>query len=477
MNKVCLTIFILFLSVLVEAQGPHLNLTGDATEVDGSSFSIDLVNGANQTGGAWYPQSFNLDSSFFIDVRVDFGGLGAEGFAIVLHRDSIPVGAGAEQLGVPNTGESFVVEFDLQQNALKYDASTPHSSFFKNGLLVHEGTNFLQNGTLTDGLYSSESVRMSWDPQSQRFTIKRFGCTNSDLYYIGDIKNIIFEGNSKVFFGFTAATSTVSDKINLLVSYNSAGLSENKAICQGDEIKLYSYNSVPTDWSSNESYTTTSVPYEIIAQPINSGYYKVTNVRFCGTSEDSIWVEVLDTLSLSTKVITVEGEKTVDILLIIEEGESPYTIEWLLPDFSTSTDQDLVGVPFGLYQVTVTNKNQCSSNLEIELIPELIVEAELELTVDPEVETEPETEPIVELEHKPGVSEQDYFSPNGDGEDDYIRINVKGQSRIVGFQGQTLKSVNYGDLWNGTSDDGKLLSSGVYIAIGQEGKQVITILR
>ena len=137
MNKACLTIFMLFSSVLVGAQGVHLNFTGDAKEIDELFYEIELVNGANQTGGAWYPQSFNLDSSFYIDVIANFGGLEAEGFAIVLHSDSISVGPGEEQLGVPNTGNSFVIEFDLQQNLSKNDAIAPHTSLFKGGELGH----------------------------------------------------------------------------------------------------------------------------------------------------------------------------------------------------------------------------------------------------------------------------------------------------------------------------------------------------
>ena len=592
MMKICLTILILFSSLLAKAQRAHLNFTGDAKEVDGRFYSIDLVSDANQTGGAWYPQSFNLDSSFFVDVAIDFKGLGAEGFAIVLHSDSIPVGPGAEQLGVPNTENSFIIEFDLQQNASTTDGAVPHSSFFKNGALMHQGGDLLQDGTLSQGLYTNESIRIDWDAQSQRFTIKRFGCTNSDLNYIGDIKNTIFEGNPKVFLGYTAATSAVSDTVRLRLHYNSEGISEDKSICQGEEVQLHAYNSVPTYWSSNEPYTISvsqdefmlnSVEFQILAKPINSGYYKVSNLGFCGYNDDSIWVEVVDTLSLSTEVTTIEGENTVDIALTIEGGESPYSIEWILPDLSTSSNQDLIDVPFGVYQVTVTNKNLCSSNLEINLIPEPIVQPEPE--PEPEINvydglsnTDPvitdgqlglinygntqvgnsitktfaientgtsnliissisvtgtdffvsheitsivpgviasfavtlpginsgvfsdsirilsddldeadfafaitgeftELEPEPEENNDPSVSTQDYFSPNSDGEGDLIRINVQGQSQIVDFQGRILRTVNHGDLWDGTSDNGKLLSSGVYIVVGEQGKQVITLLR
>lgn len=466
MKKRYLIIFILFFSLLADAQEAHLNFTGDAKEIGGNHFTIDLVNGANQTGGAWYPQSFNLDSSFSIDVAVDFGNLGAEGFAIILNSDSIPEGVGAEQLGVPNTGKSFIVEFDFQQNALTTDAIAPHSSFFKNGSLIHQGPDVLLDAMLSYPILNNETLRITWYPELQKFEIQRNNCTNNDLFYIADIKNTIFEGNSKVFFGFTAATSVIADKVHLRLYNNSEGISKDQTICKGEAITLHAYNTIPTFWSSNEPYTlvpfknldtVSNYEYKIVAKPSNSGYYRIRTEGFCGTNEDSIWVEVLDTLSLSTEIIKNESENTADILLTIDGGESPYDIEWLLPNLTTSTEQDLINISAGLYQVTVTNKNQCQNNLEVELI----------------IDSTTEEKQSNEIAKKG----QDYFSPNNDNEDDFIRINVKGQSQIVDFQGRILRTMNEGDLWDGTSNDRELMPSGVYIVKGENDKQIITILR
>lgn len=459
MNKLRLVILILFSCLFVKAQGPNLNLTGDAKEFDDLFNEISLVNGANHTGGAWYPQSFDLDSAFFVDVAVGFGGMGAEGLAIVIHSDSIPVGIGDEQLGVPNTGESFIVEFDLQQNASVNDARAPHSSFFKNGSLFHQGPDVLFDAPLTSGLTNSETFRISWDPQTHKFLIQRQNCTNSELSFTQDIKSTIFNGESKVFLGFTASTSAISDSVNLVLYNNSAGLSLDQTICQGEEVKLSAYNSIPT-FSSNEPYTVipyghkkfvSGFGYEILAKPVNSGYYKVSRSAFCGTNEDSIWVEVLDTLSLSTDVITNEMDNASDISLVINDGKPPYDVKWILPDLSTRSDQDLVNVPFGVYQLSVTDNNQCSSNLRFELTPKVDISSE--------------------------ISEEDYFSPNNDGDADYIKINVAGESQIVDFSGKVLKTVQYGELWDGTTETGEFLKSGVYIVVGEEGKQVITILK
>ena len=258
MDKIHLSIILIFSSFLLNAQGAKMNLTGDASQINNEFFNIDLVNGSNQTGGAWYPQSFNLDSNFCVDFFVDFGNSKAEGMAIILHADSTPIGSGGAQLGAPASGPSFTTEFDLIQNTSTNDAIVPHASFFKNGGSDHQnGNELLQNGTLTPSLNSGESLRISWDPEGQKLTVLRQGCTNTFLNYSKDLKNVIFNGKSKVYLGFTASTASTPDKINILLNYNSNGITENTSICQGEQVKIHAYHSTPTVWTSKEPFLTT----------------------------------------------------------------------------------------------------------------------------------------------------------------------------------------------------------------------------
>ena len=440
-------IALLFLQITV-AQNKHMNLTGDAKEVNGSFGSVGLVSGPNQTGGAWYPQSLNLDSSFQFDVFIELGNLGAEGLAFVLHSDSISIGSGAELLGVPSTGKSFVFEFDLQQNGSTTDAVAPHTSFFKNGSLLHQSADLLQDVVLAPNLFNTESVRIEWNPITQTFTVYRLGCTNSDLYYTGDIKNTIFGGDSRVFFGYTAATSAVNDTINIFFQRNSEGLSEDKTICQGNEVKLHSYNGGPKSWSSKEPYSELSIfKEEIIAQPSATTYYKVRHEVPCGVFEDSILVTVIDTAIINTEVIHDPNSNYADVILNITGGVAPVSHYWTLPDGNVSYEQDLISIWPGTYTVLVSSgKQQC--------------EVQQTITVEPT-----------------SISQEDYFSPNGDGESEAIEITAEGESEIVNSAGQIIKVVNKGDFWDGTDKYGVLLPSGVYIVIGDSGKQTITLIR
>ncbi len=458
MDKIYLFIILICSAFILNAQGNKMNLTGDASQVNDQFFNIDLVNGSNQIGGAWYPQSFNLDSNFYVDVFVDFGNLKAEGMAIVLHTDSIPVGTGGAQLGTSNNGPSFVTEFDLVQNISTNDAIVPHASFFKNGGTNHQnGDELLQDGTLTPALNSSESLRISWDADNQKFTILRQGCTNTFLNYTSDLKNVLFNGKSKVYLGFTASTSSTPDRINILYNYNSNGITANSIICQGEEIKLHAYNATPTIWSSDEPFLTTSNSYEIIAQPEKSAYYKVSTLDFCGFNEDSIFVEVNDTVSYTTKILVDDDEGPQEIIVEIEDKNKLSKIEWLLPDSSRSLETNLSTTVAGTYFLSVTSTNGCSTNQSIEIPP-----------FEKDEDNKPDNNEI---------STEDFFTPNGDGEGDLILIQVQGESKIIDFEGKILKTVHEGDLWNGTNESGKTLPSGVYIIVGKDDRQVITILR
>ena len=446
MKRIVLHIIGLMSLQLAVGQDGHMNLTGDAAEINGSRNNISLVDGSNETGGAWYPQKINLDSNLTIDVNVNFGGFGAEGFALVFQNAApMPVGSGAELLGVP-TGSSFIVEFDLQQNGSTTDALAPHTSFFKDGSLIHQSASLLQDVNLSTALNVNEILSIIWTPQNQTFVVKRAGCTNSDLTYTGDIKNTIFGGSSEVYLGFTAATSLASDLIVLQLDYKNHEVSKDTSICQGESVSLFNGHSALSTWSSSEPFDNTVMTSEIVAQPEVSSYYKATTVGSCGTKEDSVLVTVVDTAIVDASINYDFGLNSANIDADITGGTLPVTYVWTLPDQTLSNDEDLVAVGPGDYKLTVTSGNKCvvSKTITVEEV---------------------------------SVSEKDFFTPNGDGVDENIEITVEGESQIVNSGGQKIKIIFGGDIWDGTNDSGVLQPSGVYLVIGDSGVQTITLLR
>lgn len=537
MNKLFVYILTFTLLGTALAQSPNMNFTGDALE-ESANNRMNLVNGANQTGGAWYPQQFDLDSSFFLDIA--FGSNGdAEGWAIVLYQgDSMPTGLGAEQLGVPTGGVSFITEFDFQPSASLTDPPEHHVSFFKNGSLSH--LSVLQDNVLIPDLdVSGDSIRVSWDPVALEFAVlKSPNCTNSDILYSADIKNTVFGGDSKVYIGFTASTSAVADSVFISQHYNSEGVNESETICEGESVTLHSYNGVPMQWVDMGTLDTTCCAQEFVVSPTVSTYYKIVQSGFCYTgfrTLDSIYVEVHPKPNLViTDPAPVCSPSTIDLSAAAIVAGSTFAGGSL----STFVDAEATiplttpwAVDSGVYYISTTSSDGCTDIAQINAVvnpsPTLVITDPTPvyspLTVDltgadvtvgsdlsggslayydnatatsvyatpataesgayyvvattSELCTDTAEVNVVVIETLSLLTDQDYFSPNGDGEDEIITIRVQGESKIVNSAGQILRYKFEGDVWDGTDQYGVLQTSGVYIIIGETGHQTITLLR
>lgn len=612
MNKFFIFIFSFSLLGSALAQGPNMNFTGDAS-VESANYRMNLVNGANQTGGAWYPQLFDLDSAFFLDITFASAGA-AEGWAIVLYQgDSMPVGPGAEQLGVPTSGVSFITEFDFQQNGSLTDGMVPHVSFFKNGSLSH--LTVLQDNVLIPDLDATgESLRISWDADSSIFSVLRHACTNSDITYVADLKNDIFGGNSNVYIGFTAATSAISDSVLLMQHFNSEGKNTNESICLGDSVVLQSNNGTPMKWIVDEPADTILALQDLYVSPLVSTYYKRAQNGICDaelTVYDSVYVEVNPTpnlvitdpapvcspmtIDLTAFAVTagstlnggplsafIDAEATIAHATPTTSDSGTYYIVSTTPQLCSDTAQvnvlvnpspnlvitdpvaacspetvDLTAAvvtagsnlsggslayydnvsatsvyatpataDLGTYYIVATTPQSCADTAQVSalIIDKPIVAIQItnyvetntaDISVDisggvnpistawtfPDnsmVHTEDliaitpgdyelvvssggvcETTKVVSVEVSPFITDQnqDYFSPNGDGEDETIIITVTGESEIVNSAGQILRDAFEGELWDGTNQHGVLQPSGVYLVIGETSTQTITLLR
>lgn len=446
--KQIVIIFSILLSLsFARGQNYSFNLTGDAAENGGTWYDISLANGSNQTGGAWFPMQFDLDSSFIVDLTVNFGGLGAEGMAFVIQDSSPnPVGSGGDLLGIPTTGSSFITEFDLVQNGSQTDAITPHVSLFRDGSLMHAGGNSIYDASPSPLLNSGETLQFVWDAPSQQFSVNRLGCTNQILNYSIDIKNTIFGGSSMVYVGLTASTSVTDDSISFLLNYNSVGSTQNTSICLGDSVLLTSYYGLSSTWDSPE-YLSNSTGLEVFGVPTTPTYYHAATNGPCGTYDDTVWVTLHDTVNVITNITKIEGENLADISLNLSGGLAPYDVYWTLPDLTNNTDQDLFNTPFGSYVLEVTDQNLCTTSKTLSI-------------------------------NANTIGGQDYFSPNGDGVDESIEITVIEGAKIINSNGQVIRSfISYGEFWDGTNDQGELQPSGVYLIIGEESLQTITLLR
>lgn len=428
------------------SQADHFVYRGDAyLDSSNTSAANFKIKGANQTGGAWFAKPLNLDTAF----RVTFLAAATldrnlEGFAFVL-REDIPtdVGPGDSLLGVP-LGTSLVIEFDFQVTGSLNDPLGMHAAIFQYTGGDHFNSSLIKDTIMAIPFNPSEVIDIRWEPDSNSIQLSRMFCNNELLTYTIDIKNDVFSGQSQVFGGFTAATSDQADSLLLGMNYVTHLKSEDTVICAGEVAHLYSGTFVNT-WGSSESYSITPNEY-VAATPTQTAYYYTDISAPCGDFRDSILVTVIDTAIVDHQIIYDPNTNKADVELEVLGGTAPVITEWSMPDGSVSHQEDLLSVMPGDYQLTITTGNLCSISRNITV-------------------------------NVTSVTEVDYFSPNGDGQDEGIIITVKGESEIVNSAGLVLRVIKEGDLWDGTDQYGVLQPSGVYLVIGDNSSQTITLLR
>jgi gliding motility-associated-like protein len=114
-------------------------------------------------------------------------------------------------------------------------------------------------------------------------------------------------------------------------------------------------------WTGPDGFTSTSLNLE----NLEVGIYTISG-------EDATGCEFSETLDISepnvlrlfvsiTNVTCFDGEDGA-INLTILGGTAPYTVEWTLPDGSTSSDVSLSDIPSGDYTVLVTDANGCEES-------------------------------------------------------------------------------------------------------------------
>lgn len=158
------------------------------------------------SGSAWYEKAIDLSQPFEITVCLVLGendDLGADGIGFVFHPTR-QTGYRGEGMGFAGLFPSLGIEFDTYQNYHLADPAQDHVAININGQPHHfasvDGPTAVPN--LEDG--NKHLLWINWDPVYQTLTVKLDGKDRANLEL--DIVKNIFEGNSTVYWGVTAAT-------------------------------------------------------------------------------------------------------------------------------------------------------------------------------------------------------------------------------------------------------------------------------
>ncbi|THH41489.1 L-type lectin-domain containing protein [Neolewinella litorea] len=158
------------------------------------------------SGSAWFQNPMDLNYPFELTVDLVLGNnneLGADGIVFVFHP-TMQTGYRGEGMGFAGLYPSLGIEFDTYQNFHLGDPANDHVAIMPHGQAHHARSMVgpVEIPNLENG--ARHPLTISWHPGKQKLEVK----LDDELVatYTGDIVSTIFGGNSKVYWGATAAT-------------------------------------------------------------------------------------------------------------------------------------------------------------------------------------------------------------------------------------------------------------------------------
>ncbi|MES2411205.1 MAG: putative Ig domain-containing protein [Bacteroidota bacterium] len=364
----CVSITITVMSLYSSAQPFALN--GSAAANGDNCYLLTSDVDGYQKASAWYPSQIDLSNDF--DLRFTINQCGsADGMMFVMQNSGTNgLGEAGSDLGYYTIGystsfpHSLGVEFDIYSSGMEtyYDSNNTHISVVKDG-----------NPQPVAPIYDVElircenvPVRFTWNHITHLFSI--YYDSTLVTSYTADLVNTIFNGNSKVYMGFTGGTG---------------GLNANQSFCVDSLIYNQNLNLITdittppcgsaiigSNASATANYfwsTGATTPTITVTEP---GTYSLTVSNNNGCSDTAfITVTALrsaPSISYSgvASVYTVEDNITLSPSTVGNQSTS-YSINPALPsglNFDT-TSGVISGQPYkaSLTEYTITASNGCGS--------------------------------------------------------------------------------------------------------------------
>lgn len=196
----------------------QFNLIGDAEYMTGDCIQL-TPDVAYSEGIAYHQTKLNLERFFEIEFDIYLGKKdeGADGITFVIHNDVRgfnAFGTYGECMGYGRWRKDYVggnyispsiaIEFDTYQNYSQNDPASDHAAYLEGGTNFHinHWNNDNANYNLEDD--RMHNFRFRWNPKTQKIRVSLDGNT----IYEGtrDLVNDVFNGQTKVIWGFTAST-------------------------------------------------------------------------------------------------------------------------------------------------------------------------------------------------------------------------------------------------------------------------------
>lgn len=368
-------LLVLFLTHAIHGQTYFLQ--GNATFIGNDCYRLtEALN--TQNGAVWYADQINLNEAFDLEFLMNFGTIdaqGADGICFVLQTvGTNALGQSGGGLGFLGFSPAFGIEFDTYQNGNYGDPFYDHIGMISNGSVDHNGPDAIagpvqaafDNINIEDGI--DHVVRIVWDPTNFQVDVY-FDCEHR-LTGVVDLVNTIFNGQTLVYWGFTAATGGAVNNQTVCLQENILSTGPDALVCTGGSVQLSaagdpegSFLWEPSDFLNDPTSQTPT------ASPPNDITYTVTYTNLCGQTQIgvvNVQVEDLEltvsgglnlNCSSSTSTLTASSNfgPTTDFSWSSEDGE-----------FMTGTDSPSVVIADGgTYLVTGTFNEGCTATSEV----------------------------------------------------------------------------------------------------------------
>ena len=221
-NTCLISALLFFIPAAVHLSAQDYILNGDAVDLGGECFQL-TPDSTFKTGAVWYQEKISLEHNFTIRFNANFGdkdSLGGGGIAFVLQPVCQGLGAGGSGLGYGGINPSIALEFDTHSDPENNDPVIDHYGMTKNGITDHsDNTGALGGGFSLFNLETGQDflITISYNATTKylRLLIDGFNYFSHQ----GDLSSYLLNGITEVYWGFTAATGTTSNRQTVCIDF------------------------------------------------------------------------------------------------------------------------------------------------------------------------------------------------------------------------------------------------------------------
>jgi len=221
-SVLCIRFFIP--SIYAQVTPYHLN--GNAYKEDCNCYTLTTEQNF-QSGSVWNINKIDLNQSFDFKFNVFLGckdADGADGIVFVLQAISTSIGTAGGGIGYDGVNPSIGITIDTWQNFNNSDPPDDHIAIHRNGDINHSGPNNLAGPV--SAITSSNNIedckwhilRIVWDAPTKTLRADMDGAERVKTTI--DLVGSVFNGDPKVFWGFTSATGGSNNHQRVCTSLN-----------------------------------------------------------------------------------------------------------------------------------------------------------------------------------------------------------------------------------------------------------------